>query len=128
MKQAALASAIASLICLASATAFAAPPIGQQAAQVTPDMIRTGSDIPAKWNRPEGNFDYVRREVMIPMRDGVKLYTVIIVPKTATPQKTAPILLTRTPYDAKSLTSHADSVHLGPMLQGYDNAVDVIVE
>ena len=34
---------------------------------------------------------------MIPMRDGVKLYTVIVMPKGAT---NAPILLTRTPYNA----------------------------
>jgi putative CocE/NonD family hydrolase len=62
---------------------------------------------------------------MIPMRDGVKLYTVILVPKGA---KDAPILLTRTPYDASGLTSHAESSHLGPILSGYDNATDVIVE
>jgi putative CocE/NonD family hydrolase len=62
---------------------------------------------------------------MIPMRDGVKLHTVILVPKGA---KGAPILLTRTPYDAKKLTSHAERAHLGPVLQGYDNATDVIVE
>ena len=62
---------------------------------------------------------------MIPMRDGVKLHTVILVPKGA---KGAPILLTRTPYDANELTSHAESAHLGPILQGYDNATDVIVE
>ena len=30
--------------------------------------------------------------------------------------------------DAKELTSHAQSPHLGPILQGYDNAVDVIVD
>ena len=34
---------------------------------------------------------------MIPMRDGVKLHTVILVPKGASG---APILLTRTPYNA----------------------------
>ena len=62
---------------------------------------------------------------MIPMRDGVKLHTVILIPKGA---KKAPILLTRTPYDADKLTSHADSAHLGPVLNGYDNAVDVILE
>ncbi|MGC2299508.1 MAG: CocE/NonD family hydrolase, partial [Acidobacteriaceae bacterium] len=38
------------------------------------------------------------------------------------------ILLTRTPYDATALTSHAPSSHLGPILEGYDNATDVIVE
>src|SRR5436189_5652364 len=62
---------------------------------------------------------------MIPMRDGVKLHTVILVPKGA---KGAPILLTRTPYNATELTSHAESAHLGPILQGYDNATDVIVD
>ena len=45
-----------------------------------------------------------------PMRDGVKLHTVILVPKGA---KGAPILFTRTPYDANALTSHAHSAHLG---------------
>jgi uncharacterized protein len=40
----------------------------------------------------------------------------------------APILLTRTPYEAKTLTGHANSTHLGPILSGYDNATDVIVE
>ena len=70
------------------------------------------------------SFDYVRREVMIPMRDGVKLHTVILAPKGA---KNAPILLTRTPYDANALTSHAASSHLGPILEGYDNATEVII-
>jgi len=67
----------------------------------------------------------VRRDVMIPMRDGVKLHTVILVPKGA---RGAPILLTRTPYNATELTTHAHSTHLGPSLSGYDNATDVIVE
>ncbi len=38
------------------------------------------------------------------------------------------MLLTRTPYDADKLTRHSPSVHLGPLLEGYDNATDVIVE
>src|SRR4051812_40465370 len=82
------------------------------------------SEIPAKFKPANEGFDYVRRDVMIPMRDGVKLHTVILVPKGA---KHAPILLTRTPYNATTLTSHAESSHLGPILQGYDNATDVIV-
>ena len=44
-------------------------------------------------------YDYVKRDVMIPMRDGVKLHTVIVVPKGA---RNAPILLTRTPYNASA--------------------------
>jgi putative CocE/NonD family hydrolase len=62
---------------------------------------------------------------MIPMRDGVKLHTVILVPKGASH---APILLTRTPYDADALTNHSPSSHLGPELWGYDNATEVIVK
>jgi putative CocE/NonD family hydrolase len=83
------------------------------------------SETPARLETPTAGFDYLRREVMIPMRDGVKLHTVILVPKGA---KGAPILLTRTPYDASALTTHESSAHLGPSLQGYDNATEVIVE
>jgi putative CocE/NonD family hydrolase len=83
------------------------------------------SETPADFTGPTDSFNYTKRSVMIPMRDGVKLNTVIIVPRHA---KNAPILLTRTPYDASSLTSHAESSDLGSILQGYDNAADVIVE
>ena len=83
------------------------------------------SETPAKFTPVTDSFDHVRRDVMIPMRDGVRLHTVILVPRGATG---APILLTRTPYDATALTSHTQSGHLGPVLQGYDNATDVIVD
>jgi uncharacterized protein len=83
------------------------------------------SETPAKFTPVTDSFDYTRRDVMIPMRDGVRLHTVILIPKGA---KHAPILLTRTPYDATHMTSHTQSGHLGPILRGYDNATDVIVE
>ena len=82
------------------------------------------SETPGTFTPVTSSFDYVRRDVMIPMRDGVKLHTVILVPKGAA---RAPILLTRTPYDATATTSYAASVHLGPNLNGYDNALDVIL-
>ncbi len=82
------------------------------------------SETPRVFKPATDSFDYVRREEMIAMRDGVKLHTVIIVPKGA---RNAGILFTRTPYSADALTTHAPSAHLGPILQGYDNAVDVIV-
>lgn len=41
---------------------------------------------------------YTKREVMIPMRDGVKLFTAIYVPKDTT--STHPIIMTRTPYSS----------------------------
>ncbi len=83
------------------------------------------SETPVSFEPVVENFDHTRREVMIEMRDGVKLHTVILVPKAA---ENAPMLLTRTPYDATALTSHAQSTHLGPVLTGYDNATDVVVE
>jgi putative CocE/NonD family hydrolase len=83
------------------------------------------SETPARFEPVIDSFDYVRRDVMIPMRDGVKLHTVVLVPRGA---NGAPILLTRTPYNATDLTTHAQSAHLGPVLSGYDNATDVIVE
>jgi putative CocE/NonD family hydrolase len=83
------------------------------------------SEMPARFIPVTTSFDYDRRKVMIPMRDGVKLFTVILVPKGA---KGAGMLLTRTPYDADSMTSQSQSSHLAPMLYGYDNAADVIVE
>ena len=105
------------------ATAVAATGWAQPA---TPqDYPELPSEIPAAVQPTTESLDFVRREVMIPMRDGVRLHTVILVPNGAAG---APILLTRTPYDADRLTSHADSAHLGPVLEGYDNAADVIVE
>ncbi|HVT92560.1 MAG TPA: CocE/NonD family hydrolase [Bryobacteraceae bacterium] len=83
------------------------------------------SETPGKFEPATNGFDFTRREVMIPMRDGVKLHTVVLVPKGAT---RAPILLTRTPYNADDLTGRTQSSHLGPVLYGYDNATDVIVE
>ncbi|HEX3103065.1 MAG TPA: CocE/NonD family hydrolase [Terriglobales bacterium] len=83
------------------------------------------SETPQHFEPNSSTWDYTRRVVMIPMRDGVKLHTVILVPKGA---NHAPILLTRTPYDADALTSHNASSHLGPELWGYDNATEVIVK
>jgi len=84
------------------------------------------SETPAKFTPVSGSFEYVRREAMIPMRDGVKLFTVVLLPRGA---KRAPILLTRTPYDASEMTGGKSlSAHLGPVLHGYDNATDVIVD
>jgi putative CocE/NonD family hydrolase len=65
-----------------------------------------GGDIPAKFTAPTTANDYTRREVMIPMRDGTKLFTVIVVAKNA---QNAPIVLTRTPYDAGSRAKRSTS-------------------
>jgi hypothetical protein len=66
---------------------------GGAAAQTAP----MAPDIPARFAAPTDDNDYVKRDLMIAMRDGVKRHTVIVVPKGASG---APIMLTRTPYDA----------------------------
>ena len=117
---------LGSLLGLIALTGFAPPQTpAQTPPPAQPQYPALPSETPASFQPRTETFDYVRREVMIPMRDGVKLHTVILVPKGAS---RAPILLTRTPYDATRLTSHARSSHLGPILSGYDNAVEVIVE
>ncbi len=101
--------------------AFCVPSV----AQTAPSPAALPSETPARFEPVTSSFDYVKRDVMIPMRDGVKLHTVIVIPKGA---KNAPILLTRTPYSATAQTSHAQSSHLGPILYGYDNALETILE
>ncbi|MFT4247325.1 MAG: CocE/NonD family hydrolase [Pseudomonas sp.] len=97
---------------LALACAAVLPGAFAQTAPMTPDI--TGQ----KFVAPESANDYVKREVMIPMRDGVKLHTVIVLPKGA---HDAPILLTRTPYDASGRAERLSSRHMKDLLpQGDD--------
>lgn len=96
------ATAAASLL-LVSVTAQQTPPI-------TPDIT-------PKFEAPNGTYDYVKREVMIPMRDGVRLYTIIVVPKGA---RNAPMLLTRTPYNAKNRADRTRSPQMVSALPLFD--------
>jgi putative CocE/NonD family hydrolase len=82
------------------------------------------SEIPPNFTPKTDSFDYVRRTEMIPMRDGVKLYTVILIPRGA---KRAPILLSRTPYDAAERTKMQSSVHLAAVLGDADVVDDLIL-
>lgn len=91
------------LLAIATLTAFAGAMVHAQTAPLT-------ADIPQKdFVDNTAGYDYVKREVMIPMRDGVKLHTVIVVPKSA---HNAPILLTRTPYDASGRAERYMSPHM----------------
>ena len=83
----------------------AAPPA--RVTPMTPDVV-------AKYEPILPEADYIKRVVMVPMRDGTKLYTVIVMKKGA---RNAPILLSRTPYDAKSSTNRAPSQHGADILQ-----------
>jgi len=117
-----ISSLVLSSLFLAASSALGQSPTPTPAPPKYPDYP---SEIPATFTPSNDGFDHVRRTAEIPMRDGVKLHTVILVPKGA---KGAPMLLTRTPYDADALTKRSESAHLGMALDGYDNPVETVVE
>jgi len=73
----------------------------------TVDMTAHGSDIPEDFWPVTDEFNHTRTHAMIPMRDGVKLFTVILIPKDA--DEPMPIVLTRTPYNARRATTRTFS-------------------
>ena len=83
------------------------------------------SEIPPVFTANTESFDFVRRTEMIPMRDGVKLYTVILIPRGA---GRAPILLTRTPYDADERITQQQSKHLSAVLGNKDVADEMVLD
>ena len=102
------------------AVAAAALAVGQ--AVTPPARADLPSDIPGKLDAADEAFDFVKRDVMIPMRDGVKLHTVILLPRG---QQNLPLLLTRTPYGASSAVEKRHSTHLGSILPSGDDVVAV---
>jgi putative CocE/NonD family hydrolase len=83
------------------------------AASPSAAQVPLQSDTPSVFRPPVNIGDFERRVVMIPMRDGVKLHTVIMVPKGAS---RFPILLTRTPYNADKATSRTEDAYLNAVL------------
>lgn len=71
------------------------------------------SDIADAFSGPAPFADYIRREAMIPMRDGVRLFTVILMRKGVSD---APILLSRTPYNAGRWSRRNDSQKLSEVV------------
>src|SRR5258708_38368352 len=57
---------------------------------------------------------YTKFEFRIPMRDGAKLSTSVYVPKDASPNKTYPFLMERTPYSVEPYGADNYAKHLGP--------------
>ena len=58
-------------------------------AQTPPRVTPMTPDVVEKYDQTLSSADYVRREVMVPMRDGVKLFTVVVM-KKGLPQSTNP--------------------------------------
>src|SRR6202047_2133586 len=98
----------AALVLIGGATELAEPvpvPVPVPVSEPAP-VPPSGGDIPADFKIATEADDYVKRDVMIPMRDGIKLHTVIIIPKGAAH---APMILDRTPYSANKFTTSTDS-------------------
>jgi hypothetical protein len=76
------------------------------------------SDTPQKFQPRTETFDYIKHEEMLPMRDGVKLKTFILLPKGASQ---APMLLSRTPYNASACVLRFNSPHLAAAVPQMDD-------
>ena len=73
------------------------------------------SDIPKAFKPVPRPKHYDRRVIEIPMRDGVKLHTIILVPNGL---KDAPMLLDRTPYDAENLARNKSATDADQAVSG----------
>src|SRR5580658_10176318 len=93
-------------------------------AQSVQAAVPLQNETPATFTPHVDTFDYVEREVMIPMRDGVKLKTVILIPRGA---HAAPMLLSRTPYGATERIEKSASAHLAALIDSSDVADDAVV-
>ncbi len=87
---------------------------------LTAQPLPAQSEISPEFSPVTESFDHERREVMIPMRDGVKLHAVVVTPKGATP---APIILTRTPYGADKPTTQSQSPNAAMILPMADESL-----
>ena len=105
------------LAALAALALTAAPAAAQAPAPTATQTPAMTPDIPARFDAPTVRNDWIKRTVMIPMRDGVRLYTVIVMKKGT---KGGPILLTRTPYNAKKRAERSDSPHIDAELAQMD--------
>ena len=86
-------------------------------AQNTPRVTPMTPDVVDKYEQTLPAADFIRREVAVPMRDGTKLYTAIVMKKGTSK---APILLARTPYDAHGETHRVASQRVVDILEVMD--------
>lgn len=106
--------------CLAALLSMAVWPL--PAVSGSPAPAAPGNDIPADFKLADAGFDFVRRIIDIPMRDGVKLHTVIMVPKDA---RHAPMLMERTPYGAEKAAQRNASPNLVSNLRSGDDMIAI---
>jgi putative CocE/NonD family hydrolase len=98
---------------LAAGLPFTTAAFAQTPAPVTPMT----PDVIDKYEQTLPSADFIRREVMVPMRDGTKLYTAVVMKKGTA---NAPILLSRSPYDAHKSTHRVASQRIVDILEVMD--------
>jgi putative CocE/NonD family hydrolase len=94
--------------CLCATFTFAQDP--PRVTPMTPDFVE-------KYESTLPSAEFIRREAMVPMRDGTKLYTTTVMKKGA---GNAPILLSRTPYDAHKSVHRVASQRLVDIVEVMD--------
>ena len=99
-----------------------------QGGQTFAFTMRTGAAAAAR--APQGDFEYLRanyikQEVLIPMRDGVKLFTSIYVPADTT--RRHPIIFQRTPYSVAPYGAGRFPPFLGNQVRAYAHEGYIIV-
>lgn len=114
---------------LLAVAALSAPASAQRAPAASPALSGPAglpafvpSDIPARFNPPDRR-DYLQSTHMIRMRDGARLNTVVLRRKDA--RLPAPIMLTRTPYNAAARARAGDSTSLAGAFGGrYEELIE----
>ncbi|MGH8265627.1 MAG: CocE/NonD family hydrolase, partial [Steroidobacteraceae bacterium] len=94
---------------------------GFSIAAAAPDATRVTPmtpDVAATYEQIQPSADFIRRETLVPMRDGTRLYTVVVMKKGTT---NGPILLSRTPYDAHKSTRRVPSQRIVDVLEVMDS-------
>ena len=86
-------------------------------AQDPPRVTPMTPDVVDKYEQTLPSADFIRRDSMVAMRDGTKLYTVVVMKKGA---RNGPILLSRSPYDAHESTHKVASQRIVDILEVMD--------
>ena len=87
--------------------------LAQDAPRVTPMT----PDVVDQYESTLASADFIRRDAMVPMRDGTKLYTTVVMKKGTS---NGPILLSRTPYDAHKSVHRTASQRLVDIVEVMD--------
>ncbi len=86
----------------------------------TNDLSRN-SDVPRRFRKPTQGFNHTRMEAMVPMRDGIKLFTIVMIPHDVDGKM--PIIFTRTPYSAAKRATRVESPDIAMALPPADEAL-----